>query len=63
MPGETVLDPFGGLATVPYCAIRLKRQGLAFELNGAYFTDGAAYCRAAASEMAMPTLFDLEDCA
>lgn len=62
-PGETVLDPFGGLMTVPYCAIRLKRRGLAFELNPAYFTDGVAYCRAAAEEVSMPTLFDLEECA
>jgi DNA modification methylase len=25
MEGETVYDPFGGLMTVPYCAIKLKR--------------------------------------
>lgn len=63
MPGETVLDPFAGLATVPYCAVKLRRRGLGFELNPSYFTDGVSYCRAAAEEMAMPTLFDLEDVA
>jgi hypothetical protein len=59
MEGEVVLDPFGGLMTVPYCALRLKRQGLGVELNPRYFRDGAAYCAAAVREMSMPTLFDL----
>jgi hypothetical protein len=35
------------------------RRGIGFELSHAYFVDGAAYCRAAAEEMAMPSLFDL----
>jgi hypothetical protein len=59
MPGETVFDPFGGLMTVPYCAVRKGRRGLAVELSPTYFTDGAAYCEAAERELAMPTLFDL----
>jgi DNA modification methylase len=61
MEGETVLDPFGGLMTVPYRAIMLKRKGLGIELNPKYFLDGAAYCKAAAEEMAMPSLFDTLD--
>ncbi|MCK9468247.1 MAG: hypothetical protein M0Q49_02415 [Porticoccaceae bacterium] len=58
MEGETVYDPFGGLMTVPYCAIRLKRYGRGCELSPTYFLDGAAYCAAAAREMSMPGLFD-----
>jgi hypothetical protein len=58
MPGETVLDPFGGLMTVPYCAVKLGRRGIGIELNNRYFLDGAAYCAAAESEASMPTLFD-----
>lgn len=58
MPGELVLDPFGGLMTVPYCAVKLKRRGYGIELNPAYFLDGAAYCAAAEREMSMPGLFD-----
>jgi len=61
MPGETVLDPFGGLMTVPYRAIKKRRKAIGFELNPSYFLDGAAYCKAAADEMAMPSLFDLEE--
>lgn len=60
-PGETVLDPFGGLMTVPYCAIRQGRRGVGIELASAYWLDGVKYCEAAEQEMAMPTLFDLID--
>jgi len=59
MPGETVFDPFGGLMTVPYCAVKAGRRGLGVELNPGYFRDGVAYVQGAASDMAMPTLFDL----
>jgi DNA modification methylase len=58
MPGEVVLDPFGGLMTVPYCAVKLKRYGRGIELSPTYFLDGAAYCAAAEREMSMPDLFD-----
>lgn len=61
MKGETILDPFAGLATVPYCALKQGRIGVGIELNPGYFADGAAYCKAAAEEMAMPTLFDLDE--
>lgn len=59
MAGEKVLDPFGGLMTVPYCAIRLRRHGIGIELNPNYYTDGAAYCAAASQEQSLPSLFDL----
>lgn len=58
MKGETVYDPFGGLMTVPYCAIKLGRRGRGVELSNAYFLDGAAYCAAAEREQSMPGLFD-----
>lgn len=59
MPGETVMDPFAGLGTVPYCAVKLDRKGIGIELSGEYFKDSIAYLRAAESERSMPTLFDL----
>jgi hypothetical protein len=61
MEGDEVYDPFGGLMTVPYRAVKLKRRGRAAELNPAYFFDGAAYCKAAEQEMSMPSLFDFEE--
>lgn len=57
--GDTVLDPFGGLMTVPYCAVKMGRCGAGIELNPRYFADGAAYVQAAADEVATPALFDL----
>jgi hypothetical protein len=61
MPGETVLDPFGGLMTVPYCAVKAGRRGIGIELNPTYWRDGVAYCEAAEREASMPSLFDLLD--
>ncbi|MFJ9451481.1 DNA methyltransferase [Herbaspirillum sp. NPDC101397] len=61
MPGETVLDPFGGLMTVPYRAVLKGRKGVGIELNPSYFLDGVAYCKAAEREMSMPSLFDFEE--
>jgi DNA modification methylase len=57
-PGDIVLDPFGGLMTVPYRAIQKGRYGTAFELSPQYFLDGAAYCKAAENNVNMPSLFD-----
>ena len=37
MEGETVLDPFAGLMTVPYRAILKKRHGIGVELSAPYF--------------------------
>jgi DNA modification methylase len=59
MAGERVYDPFGGLMTVPYCAVKLGRYGIGCELNPGYFRDGVAYCRSAEAEQNAPTLFDL----
>ncbi len=61
MEGETVLDPFGGLMTVPYRALKLKRKAIGIELNRAYLIDGAKYCEAAAREVEMPSLFDVPE--
>jgi len=58
-PGETVLDPFGGIMTVPYCAVKRGRKGIGVELNPEYFKDGVGYLQAAEREMGLPTLFDL----
>jgi DNA modification methylase len=58
MPSETVLDPFGGLMTVPYRALKKGRKAIGIELSHSYFVDGAAYCKAAEEEMRMPNLFD-----
>lgn len=59
MPGETVLDPFGGLMTVPMTAVQMGRKGIGIELNANYFIDGCLYVEAAARQASMPSLFDI----
>jgi hypothetical protein len=61
MPGEVVFDPFAGIGTVPFCAIKLGRQGLGVELSETYFREAARHCEAAEREASVPTLFALLD--
>jgi len=57
MPGEIVLDPFGGLFTTAQRALLKRRRAISWELSPAYFGDGVAYCRAICAEMSVPDLF------
>jgi len=59
--GDVVFDPFGGIQTVPYCAVKMGRKGLSTELNYDYWRDGLTYLREAESERTSPTLFDMLD--
>ena len=61
--GDVVFDPFGGIQTVPYCAIKLGRKGLSTELNHEYWRDGLNYLREAEIDVTAPTLFDLMEAA
>ena len=58
--GELIGDPFGGLMSVVYQALKMNRRGWGCELNGDYFRAGVGYCREAEYKRAVPTLFDLE---
>ena len=58
--GDVVYDPFGGLMTVPYHAVRMGRYGIGCELNPESYKDGLSYLRSADSEVQLPSLFDFE---
>ena len=58
-PGDVILDPFGGLMTVPTEAVKSGRKGVGVELNEGYFNDGLGYLQAADMARETPTLFDL----
>jgi len=60
MPGELVLDPFGGLGTVAMRAVQQRRRGYSIELNPKYHADAVTYLRAAERALSVPTLFDLD---
>jgi DNA modification methylase len=56
--GEVIADPFAGLMTVPYVAVKMERKGYGVELNYDYWRDGIDYLEAIEEEVAAPTLFD-----
>lgn len=59
--GDVVYDPFSGLFTVPYIAVKKGRYGIGHELNEISFNDGIIYLKEADMEKNAPTLFDLDD--
>lgn len=56
--GEVVYDPFGGIGTVPYKAVLMRRQGWMTELNTDYWKSACGYCERAEATAGAPTLFD-----
>lgn len=57
--GDIVFDPFGGIGTVPYCAVKMGRYGLSTELNADYWKDSLAYLSEAESDCISPNLFSM----
>ena len=57
--GDLILDPFAGLHTVPYVAMKTGRRGVGIELNPQYWKFGVTFCERLENELQAPTLFDL----
>ena len=57
--GEIILDPFAGIFTVPYMAIKMNRIGIGIELSEEYWRNGVGYCEMAEQKATAPTLFDM----
>lgn len=57
-PDELIFDPFHGLGTVGYMALKLGRSALGTELNSLYWENSCKYLREAEAERTTPTLFD-----
>lgn len=57
-PGETVADPFGGIGSVPYQAVKMGRKGFSTELNTEYWRDGNKHLKGAEAKQGALTLFD-----
>lgn len=56
---ELVLDPFGGLFSTAYMAMKMGRKSLSFELNPEYYDDGLFYLKSLEYQLKVPTLFDI----
>lgn len=59
--GEIVFDPFMGIGSVGYQAIKLGRHAIGTELNEDYWRDSMGYMEMAERDISMPTLFDFAD--
>lgn len=58
-PGDVILDPFAGLGTTPYIAVKLGRYGHGVELNATYFAAAIVNCKNIEAKITAPMLFDL----
>jgi DNA modification methylase len=59
MEGEVVYDPFMGIGSVGYQALKMRRRAVGTELNEDYWRFAVGYAEAVEAEMDVPTLFDL----
>jgi len=59
MEGEVVYDPFMGIGSVGYQALKMRRRAVGTELNEDYWRFSVGYAEAVEAEMDVPTLFDL----
>jgi DNA modification methylase len=57
--GDIVDDPFGGLFSTAYTAMKMNRKAISCELNPDYYDDGLFYLKALEYKISVPTLFDL----
>lgn len=55
--GDVVLDPFTGIGSTAYCAVRMRRRALGVELKRAYFEQAVSNVRAAIVERDSPRMF------
>lgn len=55
-PNDIVLDPFAGIGSTPYVALRMGRRGLGIELKESYYEQAVKNCNEA---LDMPVLHDL----
>lgn len=58
-PGETVLDPFAGIGSVPYQSVLLGRHGLGIELKRSYWEVACRFLAQAESKTKQRDLFSV----
>ena len=58
-PGEMVFDPFAGIGSTPYTAVKLGRRGLGIELKPSYWATAGDNLRNLEAEMNVPTLIEM----
>ncbi len=56
--GDIILEPFGGVGTTGFIAIKEGRKAYLVELSRKYYVDLVRYCKQAEQQRMVPTLFD-----
>lgn len=57
-PGETVLDPFGGIGSTGVVAVQRGRRSIAIELKASYWRTAVQNMQEAERSLSVGTLFD-----
>lgn len=52
-PGDIVLDPYGGIGSTPYVAVRMERKAVACELKASYYRQMVANCAQANAQLTL----------
>lgn len=60
-PGDIVLDPFAGIASSNYMALRLDRRTIGIELKDSYYVQAVANCEMAMNEPIIDLLDEMEE--
>lgn len=55
---DIVLDPFAGIGSTNYVALRMNRRTVGVELKESYYVQAAANCQNALNEMTLTDLYD-----
>jgi DNA modification methylase len=59
-PGDLVYDPFGGIGSVPYQAVKMGRRGLGCELKESYYIQACKNLEIASQEAKKPAQIALD---
>lgn len=57
-PGDVVLDPFAGIGSVPWQALKLKRRAVGIELKRSYYTLACRFLADLELQQMQPNFFD-----
>lgn len=60
-PGDIVLDPFAGIFSTTYMALRLDRRAIGCELKDSYYIQGVENCKMAIKEPIIDITTELSD--
>lgn len=60
-PGDIVLDPFAGIASSNYMALRLDRRTIGIELKDSYYVQAVANCEMAMNEPIIDIFDEIEE--